>query len=119
MAVRDTFVINSGDSSATVSGSGDTGKVAGYDVITDFVVGSDLINVAGAPFAAGDTRFDGTDSSLTIGGLTIKSDAISNGIITFSTFDSFSAPLTLSSTAKWRPLLTICSITISAMLARP
>ena len=62
---------------------------------------TDIINVAGAPFAAGDTAgFDGTNSSLTIGGPTIKSDAISNGIITFSTSDNFSAPLTLSSNAQ-------------------
>ena len=87
----DTFVINSGDSSATVAGSGNNGTVFGYDVITDFVAGTDLINVAVTPFAAGDTGgFDGIDSGLTIGGQTIKSDAISNGIITFSTSNSFS-----------------------------
>jgi Ca2+-binding RTX toxin-like protein len=96
----DTFIINSAASPAAIGGSGDAGTISGYDVITDFAPASDILNLQGTAAAATGTNVDGTDSSLTINGQTIKSHTISNGIITFSDTNSFSSALTLSSTAN-------------------
>jgi VCBS repeat-containing protein len=95
----DTFIINSAQSPGTVGGSGDAGTISGYDVITDFATATDILNLQGTPAPATGTNVNGTDSSLTINGQTIKSHTISNGIVTFDDADTFGSPLTLSSTA--------------------
>ena len=96
----DTFIINSAASPATVGGSGDAGTISGYDVITDFATATDILNLQGTAAAATGTNVDGTDSTLTVSGQTIKSHTISNGIITFDDANSFGSALTLSSTAN-------------------
>ena len=95
----DTFIINSAQSPGTVGGSGDAGTISGYDVITDFATATDILNLQGTAAAATGTNVNGTDSSLTINGQTIKSHTISNGIIAFDDANTFGSPLTLSSTA--------------------
>src|SRR5262249_34927794 len=82
----DRFVYSSGSSPGTVGGTGNAGTISGYDVITDFSVnaGGDVLDTPNVNVRANET-VNGTDSVLTIGGLTIKSHQISNGIISFST----------------------------------
>ena len=96
----DTFVINSGDSSITIGGSGNNGTISGYDVITDFAGATDFLDLQGASpgtlFAVANTSgTNGADSLLTIAGQTVKSHAITNGIITFDDADIYSAALSL------------------------
>ena len=96
----DRFVFNSGSSPGTVGGSGDAGTITGYDVITDFSVnaGGDVLDMPNVNVRANET-VNGTDSVLTIGGQTIKSHQISNGIITFSNNNTFSLGTTFSLTS--------------------
>ncbi|MFB9984722.1 beta strand repeat-containing protein [Mesorhizobium kowhaii] len=94
----DTFIINSAQSLATIGGSGDAGTVTGYDVITDFVGAADFLDLQGAPAAATGTNIDGANSTLTIGGQTVKSHTISNGMVTFDDADAYSAALSLDGT---------------------
>ncbi|MDJ0642092.1 MAG: DUF5801 repeats-in-toxin domain-containing protein [Erythrobacter sp.] len=93
----DDFNIDDGDSNAVVSGSGDNGTVSGFDTIVDFNSSVDDIDFNGTAVVGSTTSgTDGTDSTLTIGGQTVKSHAVSNGIITFDDQNSFSSALTLS-----------------------
>ena len=100
----DTFVYASGSTAITLGGSAQNGTIAGYDVITDFVAATDFLDLAGAPVAAANTTgTNGVDSALRLtstSSTTIKSHAISNGIITFSTTDTFGTTATLSSTGN-------------------
>jgi Ca2+-binding RTX toxin-like protein len=99
-AGADTFVVSSGESIAVVGGSGDSGTISGYDVVTDFDVTEDVLDLEGTVVAAADTAgTDGNNSNLTIGGQTVKSHSISNGVITFDDDDSYSSALTLNSAA--------------------
>ena len=83
-AGADRFVINTGDSTVTIGGSNNAGTITGYDVITDFATASDTLDLQGTAAAAANTAgTTGTQSSLQIGSQTIKSHAITNGIITF------------------------------------
>ncbi|MER8899884.1 Ig-like domain-containing protein, partial [Mesorhizobium sp. M0676] len=96
----DTFVIGTGDSTPVIGGSGNAGTISGYDTVTDWGNGgtADKLDFGVAPIAASAiSGFDGTDSALTFGGQTIKSDAISaNGIVTFDSADTYAAPLNLN-----------------------
>ena len=96
----DRFVFNSGSSRGTVGGSGDAGTITGYDVITDFSAnaGGDILDMPNVNVRANET-VNGTNSVLTIGGQTIKSHQINNGIITFSSNDTFSSGTTFSLTS--------------------
>ena len=96
----DRFVFNSGSSPGTVGGSGDAGTITGYDVITDFSAnaGGDILDMPNVNVRANET-VNGTNSVLTIGGQTIKSHQINNGIITFSNNDTFSSGTTFSLTS--------------------
>jgi T1SS-143 domain-containing protein len=100
----DTFVYNSGDTVITIGGSVQNGTIAGYDIIADFDPTTDFLNMVGTPVVAtATTGFNGVDSTLRLTSTattTIKSDAISNGIITFSTSDAFGSPVSLTSTAN-------------------
>ena len=67
-AGADRFVINTGDSTVTLGGSGNSGTITGYDVITDFATGSDTLDLQGTVSAAANTAgTTGTQSSLQIG----------------------------------------------------
>ena len=96
----DTFVIRTGDSTPVIGGSGNAGTISGYDTVTDWGVGgtADKLDFGVAPITASATGgFDGIDSTLTFGGQTIKSDAISaNGIITFDDADTYANALNLN-----------------------
>ncbi len=103
--VSDTFLFNTGDSLGSVAGTGDSGTISGYDVISNFdstLVTYDVLNLPGTPAVAVDTSggVDGTDSTLTIGGEYVKSHSISNGMITFDINDWYSTPLNLTSLAE-------------------
>ncbi|WP_210243178.1 VCBS domain-containing protein [Mesorhizobium sp. B2-8-3] len=99
----DTFVINSAQSLATIGGSGDAGTVTGYDVVTDFDGAADFLDLQGASpatlFAVANTGgTDGADSTLTVDGQTVKSHAITNGIVTFDDADIYGAAISLDGT---------------------
>ncbi len=98
----DRFVINTSQSLGTLGGSGNSGTITGYDVITDFTTGSDTLDLQGTTTAAANTA--GTtgaqQSTLQISSQTIKSHAISNGIVTFDDSAPYSAALSLTSTAN-------------------
>ena len=96
----DRFVFNSASSPGTVGGSGDTGTITGYDVITDFSpnAGGDVLDMPNLNVRGNET-INGTDSALTIAGQQIKSHQINNGIITFSNSDTFSSGTTFSLTS--------------------
>ena len=95
---NDTFVVNSTTSSATVGGSGNNGTISGYDVINGFATASDFLDLQGTPTSATGTNVNGVDSTLTIGGQTVKSHTISNGIITFDDQNNYAAALSLTNT---------------------
>ena len=96
-AGNDKFVILSGDSPAVIGGSGNNGTISGFDVITDFNPSQDKLNLPGTVAAATSGNFNGTDSSLTIGGDTVESHSVTNGMATFYGTDAFTAPKTLTS----------------------
>ena len=97
-AGNDQFVILSGDSPAVIGGSGNNGTISGFDVITDFNPSQDKLNLPGTVVAATSGNVNGNgDSSLTIGGDTVKSHSVTNGIATFYGTDAFASPKTLSS----------------------
>jgi VCBS repeat-containing protein len=99
-AGADTFVINTGHSRAILGGSGNAGTISGFDRITDFDIAADTLNLQGSPFAvANSASTNGTDSVLTVGGQTIKSHSITNGVITFDDANPFAGALTLTTDA--------------------
>ncbi|WP_436211131.1 beta strand repeat-containing protein [Bradyrhizobium sp. LjRoot220] len=98
-AFADTFIISGGDSSAAVGGAGGAGTITGYDVIGDFDPAADFLDLQGTATAAANTSINGTNSSLTIGGNTVSSHGITNGIIQFDTSGAFDTPVALTSTA--------------------
>jgi Ca2+-binding RTX toxin-like protein len=104
-AVVDTVVIAAGDTSLTISGTGNSGTISGFDTVSNFAAGdgtnnSDALNVPGtAAIATATVGTDGTDSTLTIGGVTVKSHAIAaTGEVTFDDANTFASALTLSAT---------------------
>lgn len=103
----DTFVFEAGDSDFEYTLSLDTSDIDGilnYDVISDFKTNSatDLSEtyqvIGGATIAVDTAGFDGTDVNeydATIGDiLSVKSHAISDGIITFDDEDTYATALT-------------------------
>ncbi|MBR1298600.1 VCBS domain-containing protein [Bradyrhizobium sp. AUGA SZCCT0042] len=97
-AGADTFIISSGDSQGTVGGSGNAGTITGYDVIGDFDAAADFLDLNG--LLAVSTFATTNDSTLTIGGQTVKSHSITNGIITFDDANTFASALNLTSTSQ-------------------
>ncbi|OSI83469.1 VCBS domain-containing protein [Bradyrhizobium canariense] len=95
----DTFSINSGQSLGTVGGSGDAGTISGYDVIADFAT-TGTNDILDLPVTTTGSSATTNDSTLTIGGATVKSHSITNGIITFDDANAFATALTLTSTAN-------------------
>ena len=97
----DTLIVNTGDSTASIGGSGDSGTISGYDLITDFDTASDILNLQGSAAAVANiASVNGADSALTIGGSTVKSHAITNGIVTFDDVNPFGTALSLTSLAN-------------------
>ena len=97
-AGSDTFVIASGDSTLSIGGSGNGGTISGFDIITDFDPASDKIDFGITPVTA--SLSTTTNSLLTIANQTIKSHAISNGIITFDDANTYSNSLNLTTNAQ-------------------
>ena len=97
-AGNDQFVILSGDSPALIGGSGNNGTISGFDVITDFNPAQDKLSLPGTVVAATSGNVNGSgDSSLTIGGDTVESHSVTNGIATFYGTDAFTSPKALAS----------------------
>ncbi len=97
----DTFGIALGDSTPTIGGSGNAGTITGYDVITDFSTSLDKLSLPGAAAAGGNfAAGNGNDSTLTIAGQTVKSHAVTTGVITFDDAASFGSALVLTSTSQ-------------------
>ena len=104
----DSFFNPTGDSSISIGGSGNSGTISGYDVITDFVLAngsavSEALRVTpsgtNASVVGNTASTTGTASGLTIGGATVKSRKIANGIATFDDVNTFSAALVINSYA--------------------
>ena len=104
-AGTDTFNFAAGDSVLTIGGSGTSGTIAGYDVITDYTSGSTVatsekLGFTGAAIVANTAGVDGTNSTLLLNtGVAVSSHSITNGIITFDDANTFSAPVSLTSLA--------------------
>ena len=97
----DTFIVDSARAADLIGGGGNAGTITGYDVIGDFDPAADFLDLQGSPAAVANTAgTNGSDSTLTISGQTVKSHAISNGIITFDDANTFASALTLTSTAE-------------------
>ena len=108
----DTFVIAAGDSTpVTAQGSNGNsntrnanGTVSGYDVITDWGAGgtADKLHFSVAPVLATAGSVNGVDSTLTIGGQTVKSHYVdaTTGMATFDDVNNYSSALAISSTSN-------------------
>jgi hypothetical protein len=103
---RDIINIAAGDAVITIGGTGDSGTVAGFDVISSWVTNTTAANKDNlalpgtAVLATATTGTDGSDSSLTIAGATIKSHAISAaGLATFDDADTYAAAVATTSDA--------------------
>jgi Ca2+-binding RTX toxin-like protein len=99
----DDFVFATGDAAVTIAGTGNAGTITGYDSITDFSIGTasvapETLDFAADVIAAG-AAVNGTDSTLTIGGVAVKSHTIVTGLVTFDDADTYAAALTLDSVA--------------------
>ncbi|MFC3784741.1 VCBS repeat-containing protein [Sphingopyxis italica] len=99
-AGSDSFVFNAGESRPTLGGSGNAGTITGHDVITDFDLATDILNLPGTPVADGDGIVNGINSGLTIGGEPVRSHSVTNGVISFDDNNSFTVALDLSSDAR-------------------
>jgi Ca2+-binding RTX toxin-like protein len=109
-AGADTFVIassnGSSDAKLAFSGSGKSGVVTGYDVITDFVTAngssnSEKLDVPGTAALANNTSStNGTNSTLQLNtGSVVNSHKIAAGLISFDDVGTFSSPVALTSTS--------------------
>ena len=95
----DTFVINASESYAQVGGSNASNTIVGYDIIKDFNVGVDTIDLVGNVSVS--TAMTSNDSNLFVSGsIKLQSHFISNGIISFDDQSSYSSPYTLDSLSK-------------------
>ncbi|XIA62915.1 beta strand repeat-containing protein [Bradyrhizobium sp. TZ2] len=95
----DVFAIAAGHSTPVVVTSGG-GSVFGFDIITDFDPAVDKIEFSVTPVAATGGNVNGTDSTLAIGGDTIESHSVTDGVATFFGTDGFANPLTIGTNAN-------------------
>ena len=96
-ATPNTYVVNSAQSPVVVSGSGNAGSISGYDVINNFSTTRDVLNLQGTPAASTFSSTGSVDSTLMIGGATVKSHSITSGVITFDTSsETFSSAVSLN-----------------------
>jgi Ca2+-binding RTX toxin-like protein len=104
-AGSDAFGFQAGDSVLAIAGSGFSGTLAGYDVITDFAAGttaaaSEKLGFASASVVVNTAGTDGTDSILQLNtGSTVKSHNISGGMVYFDDANTFASPVALTSQA--------------------
>ncbi|PBB23332.1 MULTISPECIES: Ig-like domain-containing protein, partial [unclassified Mesorhizobium] len=99
-AGADSFIIGTGESTPVIGGSGNAGTISGYDIITDFVAGTDKLTLPGTLVAATAGLVDGAgDSVLTIGGDTVESHSVTNGIASFFGTDAGASPLAITTTS--------------------
>src|SRR3546814_7520681 len=89
----DTYLFNAVESRPTLGGSGNGGTITGHDLITDFDLATDILDLPGTPVADGDGPVNGTNSDLTIGGLTIKSKSVADGVFRFADDSRKDTPL--------------------------
>jgi VCBS repeat-containing protein len=99
-AGNDSFVFNAGESRPVLGGSGNGGTITGHDVITDFDLATDMLDLPGTPVPDGDGPINGANSVLTIGGEPIRSHSVTGGVISFDDNNSFTTALALSSDAR-------------------
>ncbi|WP_291865952.1 DUF5801 repeats-in-toxin domain-containing protein [Bradyrhizobium sp.] len=99
-AGADTFRFGTNDSISTLGGSGDSGTIVGYDVITGFNTAEDKLDLVVAATAATAGNVNGSDSELTISGDTVESHSTLNGMATFFGTDSFTTARSVTSTAS-------------------
>src|SRR3546814_382546 len=97
-AGSDSFVFNAGESRPTLGGSGNGGTISGHDVITDFDLATDLLNLPGTPAPDGSGPVNGTNSDLTINNAPIRSHSVTDGLISFDDNNSFGTALDRKST---------------------
>jgi hypothetical protein len=99
----DTVIVAAGDTVLTIGGTGDAGTIAGFDVISNLAAGTGSVNsetlntVGTAAVVANIIGINGTDSILTVGGVTIKSHAITDGIVTFDDDNTYASAITINS----------------------
>ena len=99
----DTFVIAAGAAVITIGGSGNSGTIAGMDSIMDFAVGTASANAESLEVqgngSVGNATDNGTDSTLTVGGIAIKSATEATGLVVFDDADNHTGTLTIDSLA--------------------
>jgi Ca2+-binding RTX toxin-like protein len=103
----DTYLYINGDAAITIGGTGNEGTITGYDQIIGYALGTASTNaetidalIGTASVVGNSAGVDGTtNSTLTIGGVAVKSHAISSGIFTFDDADTFATALSLTSLA--------------------
>ncbi len=99
----DTYKFAFGASALTIGGTGGSGTISGYDVITDFRSGtsaaaSEKISLSRATIVANTIGTDGTNSSLQLHtGAVVASHAITSGVVSFSTSNAFAGAVPLTS----------------------
>ena len=101
----DVFALSPISTLITIGGSGTSGTVSGYDIITDFTAGQTaadsekLFRFAGATIAS-DGVVDGVELTLQLhAAAPVKSHSVSDGIVTFDGADTFSTSVPLTSTS--------------------
>ena len=100
----DVFNFAAGNSVLTISGSGTSGIISGYDIITDFTPGatagtSEKLGYTGTAVVA-NTTVNGTDSTLQLNtNSAVRSHNFASGIITFDDTNTFAAEVPLTSIA--------------------
>jgi len=97
----DIYNFATGSSVLTIGGSGMSGTIAGYDTITDYAYGatagvSEKLGYSGAAVVTAFTRAAASTLQLNTGA-TVKSHAISNGIISFDDVTTYAAAVNLQS----------------------
>ena len=98
----DVFNVSAGDSTLTIGGSGTSGNISGYDVITDFLPGTTASASEKIGFTAvavvSNSTINGSNSALQLNtGSVVSSHSITNGIVTFDDAGTFSAAVNLTS----------------------
>ncbi len=93
----DLFSFTAGDTVLTIGGSGMSGTLSGYDVITDIASSEKITFINTTTVAADTAATDGSNSTLLLNTGSVSSHSISNGIITFDDANTFGSAVTLSS----------------------
>jgi hypothetical protein len=98
----DTVQLSTGDTALTIGGVTNTGTIAGHDVITGLAaatgaVVSETLDVPGTASLAG--AANGTDSTLKISNVAVKSHSTTNGITTFDDDNTYQNALGVTTDA--------------------